>query len=93
MKLPATASASAAKQSKRNIGHPNIFSKTVFSVSCAYFSRYSEATPDYQIDDAVLKAIYEDDLSEKTANYTFCYRAGAVGFTSPEWCGHPTEIW
>ena len=26
-------------------------------------------------------------------NYTVYYHEGATGFTSPEWCGYPTEIW
>ena len=25
--------------------------------------------------------------------YTVYYHEGAAGFTSPEWCGYPTEIW
>jgi hypothetical protein len=27
------------------------------------------------------------------ANYTVYYHEGATGFTSPEWCGYPTEMW
>lgn len=26
-------------------------------------------------------------------SYTIHYHEGAAGFTSPEWCGHPTELW
>lgn len=26
-------------------------------------------------------------------SYTVHYHEGAAGFTSPEWCGHPTELW
>ena len=26
-------------------------------------------------------------------NYTVYYHEGAEGFTSPEWCGYPTELW
>lgn len=27
------------------------------------------------------------------SSYTVYYHEGAAGFTSPEWCGHPTELW
>lgn len=37
----------------------------------------------------------EDYLSFGSVDlsYTVQYHEGAKGFTSPEWCGHPTELW
>lgn len=29
----------------------------------------------------------------KDVNYTVYYHKNAIGFTFPEWCGYPTEIW
>ena len=41
---------------------------------------------------------YRSDLvyageTEQDFSYTICYHPEASGFTSPEWCGYPTEIW
>ena len=36
---------------------------------------------------------YQYDGTPVKGNYTNYYHNGATGFTSPKWCGYPTEIW
>ena len=33
------------------------------------------------------------ELLTGATNYTIYYHQGATGFTSPQWCGYPTELW
>ena len=35
----------------------------------------------------------ESQYGQYLTSYTICYHEDAIGFTSPEWCGYPTEIW
>lgn len=36
---------------------------------------------------------YEGPKYIEDISYTIYYHEGAIGFTSPEWCGYPAEIW
>ena len=47
------------------------------------------APADFDNQDPTLEMAYGHLLP----SYTLCYHEGAEGFTSPEWCGYPTEIW
>lgn len=55
------------------------------------FSKCEKLNHVYFEGNAPKESLYRD--SDVDILYTVHYHEGASGFTSPEWCGHPTELW